>query len=162
MPLSYCNCEFKLLILLPFYICLLVFILYSVSLSIVWSEGEREKSWGLFSVLTLWCIFLSRLLRFKKKSNCLMYYFRPIWVSFTLKYTNYICYKSVDLWNPADRYLEGLCFVLNFLCTVSERLTVHWLFLSIVYYIFTSALLLSRHWKSSYDLQVLQSFYFYI
>ncbi len=91
-----------------------------------------------------------------------MYYFRPIWVSFTLKYTNYICYKSVDLWNPADRYLEGLCFVLNFLCTVSERLTVHWLFLSIVYYIFTSALLLSRHWKSSYDLQVLQSFYFYI
>ncbi len=57
MPLSYCNCEFKLLILPPFYICLLVFILYSASLSIVRSEREREKSWGLFSVLSLQCIF---------------------------------------------------------------------------------------------------------
>lgn len=59
MPLSYCNCEFKLLILPPFYICMLDFILYSASLSIVWSERARKKSWGLFSVLTLWCIFFS-------------------------------------------------------------------------------------------------------
>lgn len=120
MPLSYCNCEFKLLILPPFYFCPLVFF-YTVRVWVLYDQRENERKAGVFLVFSPFGVFFFSLDPKKKKKNYLMSYFRPIRVSFTLRYTNYIWYKSVNLSNPADGFLKGLCFSVQL---VSSLLTV--------------------------------------
>lgn len=68
MPLSYCNCEFKLLILPPFYFCPLVFF-YTVRVWVLYDQRENERKAGVFLVFSPFGVFFFSLDPKKKKKK---------------------------------------------------------------------------------------------